>query len=143
MSSINEAMKEYHELLRELVKGNPAPIRMFSQREDVVLCNPFHPFARGPNEVAETTREAASHFSQGECDFEQVVMFATSELAYIVEIERFKAMLDGKEASGALRVTTIFRLEEGTWRVAHRHADAVTSPRPIESIVQSKDASSN
>ncbi len=135
VATLNEAVEEYHDALRELVKGNPAPIRMFSQRDDVVLCNPFHPFARGPSEVAETTREAASHFSQGVVDFEQVVMFATPELGYIVEIERFKALLDGKEASGALRVTTIFRLEEGTWRVAHRHADAVTSPRPIESIV--------
>ena len=136
MSSLNEAVEEYHDALRELVKGNPAPIKMFSQRDDVVLCNPFHPFARGPNEVAETTGEAASHFSQGVYDFEQIVMFSTPALGYIVEIERFKALLDGKEASGALRVTTIFRLEEGTWRIAHRHADSITSPRPIESIVQ-------
>jgi hypothetical protein len=34
-------------------------------------------------------------------------------------------------------VTTIFRREDGAWRIVHRHADPITSPRTPESIVPS------
>jgi ketosteroid isomerase-like protein len=36
----------------------------------------------------------------------------------------------------AVRVTTIFRPEEGTWKVVHRHADPITTPQPAESVIQ-------
>ncbi|TIW38322.1 MAG: DUF4440 domain-containing protein, partial [Mesorhizobium sp.] len=32
-------------------------------------------------------------------------------------------------------VTTIFRQEDGAWRIALRHADPITSARPAESVV--------
>jgi hypothetical protein len=54
VDSLDQATKRYHEGLREFFKGDAGPVlQMFSRREDVVLCNPFHPFARGPREVAE------------------------------------------------------------------------------------------
>ncbi len=36
----------------------------------------------------------------------------------------------------SLRVTTIFRREEGIWNVARRHADPITTPRDVTSIVE-------
>ena len=118
MDSLDQARERYHEGLHTFVKGDSGPVlQVFSQREDVVLCNPFRPFARGPREVAETTEQAASHFADGEIEFETVTAFATAELGYIVELERFRATIDGSEGSGALRATTIFRLEDDRWRV--------------------------
>ena len=61
--------------------------------------------------------------------------FTTAELGYIIQIERFRATVDGKEGSGGLRVTMIFCLEDDGWRVAHRHADPITTPQAIESIL--------
>jgi ketosteroid isomerase-like protein len=137
MDSFDQTEEQYHAALLEFVKGDPRPVlQMFSQREDVVLCNPLRPFAQGPREVAETTEKAASHLADGDCEFERVTTFVTDELAYTVEVERFRATVDGKEGSGALRVTTIFRLEDDGWRVAHRHADPITTPQSIESILQ-------
>ncbi len=70
--------------------------------------------------------------------FEIVAKYVTPELAYVVWIERAKAKVGGREdiAPSALRVTMIFRPEEGTWKVVHRHADPITTAQPAESVLQ-------
>ena len=82
---------------------------------------------------------AASNYRDGEIvGFENVAKYVTPEFAYIVEVERYKAKVGGGEelAPIALRVTSIFRPEEGTWKVVHRHADPITTARPPESVIQ-------
>ena len=137
MDGFDLAVEQYHTGLVEFVKGRSEPVRqIFSQREDVVLCNPFRPFARGPREVADTLEQAASHFADGEIAFERVSTIRSPELGYILEVEKFSATLDGSEGSGSLRVTTLFRPEEDGWKVVHRHADPITTPQMIRSILQ-------
>jgi ketosteroid isomerase-like protein len=66
---------------------------------------------------------AASTIRDGHIvDAETVAKYATPELAYVVEIERVKAKLGAREdiTPFALRVTTVFRPEDGVWKVAHR-----------------------
>lgn len=69
---------------------------MFSQREDVVLRNPFRPFVQGPSKVAETVEQAASHYADGEYEPERVTALATAQLGYTVEIGRFTANTDSR-----------------------------------------------
>jgi len=82
---------------------------------------------------------AASQVSGGEIvAFDTVAKHVTPELACIVWVERARGKVGGREdiAPWSLRVTTIFRLEDGTWKVVHRHADPITTARPIESVFQ-------
>lgn len=82
---------------------------------------------------------AASLLRDGEdLTFENLVTYVTPELGFIVEVERCTAKVGRSQeiVPIALRVTTIFRPEDGPWKVVHRHADPITSPRPPESIVQ-------
>jgi ketosteroid isomerase-like protein len=70
--------------------------------------------------------------------FEVIVKYVTAELAYTVWIERQQARLGGRQAITpfTLRVTMIFRPEDGEWKIVHRHADPITTPQPVESVIQ-------
>jgi ketosteroid isomerase-like protein len=61
-----------------------------------------------------------------------------ADLAYTVEIESYRARVGGAEEMTpvSLRVTSVFRREDGVWKVVHRHADPITAPRPPESVIQ-------
>ena len=136
----DEVVEQYQRALGEFAKGNPEPNKMvFSHREDVTFANPLGPAVRGWEQVAATMERAASLVSEGEIvAFENVAKYVTPELAYIVEVERTKAKVGGRQdiVPFALRVTTIFRPEDGTWKVVHRHADPITTAQPIESVIQ-------
>ncbi len=135
-----QAIEQYHRALQAYVAGDVEPVmQLFSRRDDVTLANPLGPPVRGWNQVEEAGRRAAAQVREGEANhFERISEFATADLGYIVEIHRGRAKLGGlaERAPFALRITTIFRREDGEWRIAHRHADPITTPRPITSVVQ-------
>jgi ketosteroid isomerase-like protein len=124
----------------EFMKGNPEPVQnLFSHREDVTLNNPLSPPAHGWEQVAATTERAAAQFRDGEIgDYETIEKRVTPELAYVVRVERAEAKVGGREdlAPIALRVTMIFRPEDGEWKIVHRHADPITTARAAESVIQ-------
>jgi ketosteroid isomerase-like protein len=136
----DQIVGQYHAALNEFFKGNPEPAKaMYSHRGDVTLANPFGPAVRGWKQVAETIERAASLYKDGAAsDFENVAKYVSVDLAYIVELERFHARVGGSQeiATGALRVTSIFRREDGAWKIAHRHADPITTGRSPESVVR-------
>jgi ketosteroid isomerase-like protein len=137
---LDQFVDQYHGALDEFFRGNPEPAKLlYSHREDASLANPFGPVAIGWSRVAETMERAASNYRDGRATgFETLATYVTPDLAYLVEVERFEAKIGGKKetASGALRVTSIVRREDGGWRIVHRHADPITSTRPAESVVQ-------
>ena len=140
LDDFDDVLEQYHQALDEIVKGSADGYKkLYSRRDDVTLANPFGPPARGWDEVAKTLERAASHYRDGEATgFENVAKYTTAELAYTVEIERSQTKLEGRDdlTPISLRVTTIFRAEDGTWKVVHRHADPITTPRPAESVIQ-------
>jgi ketosteroid isomerase-like protein len=140
VDDFDEVLEPYHLALGEIIKGNPEGYKkLYYHRDDVTLANPFGPPALCWDEVARTLERAASHYTDGELTgFENVSKYVSAELAYLVELERFEAKVGGAEdpAPVALRVTSIFRPEDGTWKVVHRHADPITSAQPAESVIQ-------
>jgi ketosteroid isomerase-like protein len=84
--------------------------------------------------------EAAANFRSGDVRFETVSRYDTPDLAYVVQLEPHQLVLRGSEAakpiSQTLRVTLIFRREGDEWKICHRHADTVTAPRSISSIIE-------
>jgi|SRR5215208_1107007 ketosteroid isomerase-like protein len=140
VDDLNHAIEQYHLVAAEFIKGNAEPYKeVFSHTEDISLANPFGPPVRGWDEAAQTMERAASRYKDGEVvGFENVAKYVTSELAYIVEVERYQAKIGGREdiTPVSLRVTSILGPEEGTWKIVHRHADPITTVQPAESVIQ-------
>ena len=138
---VDELIEQYQLALGDFVKGNPEPVKkLFSHRDDVSLANPLGPPAHGWEQVAQTIERAASNLTDGEfLGAEIIERNITPELAYAVWLERATAKVGGEEdifVPIALRVTMIFRPEDGEWKVVHRHADPITTPQPVESVIQ-------
>jgi ketosteroid isomerase-like protein len=141
VDDVDQLIEQYQQALGEFMKGNPEPVqKLFSHRGDVTLANPLGPPAHGWEQVAQTIERAASNFRDGEFVSTEIIeRNVTPELAYAVWLEQAKAKVSGEEdifVPIALRVTMIFRPEEGTWKVVHRHADPITTPQPAESVIQ-------
>ena len=131
VEDFDEVVEHYHLAIGEFMKGNPEPAKtMFSHQDDVTLANPRGVLARGWKQVAQAMERAASSRRDGEIvGFEIVAKHVSPEFAYVVEVERLKGKFGGGEdiAPYDLRATMIFRPEEGTWKVMHRHADQIST----------------
>lgn len=81
----------------------------------------------GRPELESTFEWVASRFTEcASIEYEVIAAGASGDLAYLAAIERISARANGVESTYALRATTIFRREEGTWRAIHRHGDPYT-----------------
>jgi ketosteroid isomerase-like protein len=81
----------------------------------------------GWREIAPVFERLASRFSNCESfEYEVIAAGASGDLAYIAGVEHTTAAVgDAAPEAYALRVTTVFRREDGQWKVVHRHADPV------------------
>jgi ketosteroid isomerase-like protein len=139
-SDFDRAIEGYRQALHAYVTGDPGPVTgFFSRREDVTLANPLGPPRIGPAEVDQAAAEGAALLRDGSVrGFEEASRYSTPDLGYVVQLERTQARLPGSEdmVPFALRVTMIFRREGDSWKVAHRHADPITTPRPISTVIE-------
>jgi len=106
--------------------GDPAPrMAMWSTRDPVTLLGAFGPNKSGWDEVSRTFRWVASRFSGGTAyNFELVAAGVSGDLAYTVGFERSAVSIDGGPvAPRVLRVTHVYRREDGDWKIVHRHGD--------------------
>ena len=60
-------------------------------------------------------------------DFDYLVKDIQGRLAYTVAIERSSVLYAGKteRQPQILRVTMLFRRDQGAWKIIHRHADTM------------------
>src|ERR1700739_1539629 len=138
--NFDHAIEASHRALDEISRGNPeAFFDLYSRSDEATLSNPYGPPVRGWSQIEQAARRAAANYRDGRAlEFENFAKHVTPELAYILEIERFEAKVAGSDEVGpvALRVTSIFRLEDGAWKLLHRHADPITTAQSAASVLQ-------
>jgi ketosteroid isomerase-like protein len=103
-------------------------IAMWSRDEPVTLFGAAVTRTGWP-EARRTFEQLGSLFSDCTAyEIEVVAAGASGDLAYLVAFEHTTASVNGAPPEPyTLRVTTVFRREDGEWRVAHRHGDSLKS----------------
>ena len=128
------AIDRYHAACRAFARGDASGVKKeFSQADDVVLANPFGPAVVGWTAASERLDFASSRMHDGDVpQFEELTRQASGDLVVLHETEHWQARVgDGSNVEPfALRVTTVFRREDGEWRIALRHADPIATVDP-------------
>lgn len=131
--TLDDAIMQNHAALDTMVKGDSSGyVALLSDHDDVTWGNPFGPFALGRESVEATLANAAARMRGGKAtDFDRIATYVDENLAVVVEVEHAETMAGGADAlsPAALRVTSVFRLEGDSWKLVHRHADPITTPR--------------
>jgi len=138
--TFEQAIESSHRALDEIARGNPDVFfELYSRGGDATLANPYGPPACGFSQIEVAGRRAAGNYRDGRAvEFENFAKVETGDLGYTLEVERFETKVAGSDENSpvALRVTSVFRREDGAWRLLHRHADPITTPRSSESVIQ-------
>jgi ketosteroid isomerase-like protein len=98
---------------------------LWSRNEPVSVLGAWRS-ATGQEEVRDLFRELAETFS--DCTshvYEIVSAEVNGDMAFTAGYERTQASVNGERRRYVLRVTQIYRREDGEWKVAHRHGDTV------------------
>lgn len=71
----------------------------------------------------------ARTFLEGDADVEVFETYASGDLAVLVAIERQQGTVAPlPRQDWSMRITLVFRREDGVWRLVHRHADPLIRP---------------
>jgi len=137
---LDRLIDESHTALDAFTRGDAEPLKaLFSHADEVTIANPFGPPVRGWPGAAETMTRAATYWRDGlALGFDRISECTTPALAYIVEMERYEGKMGGssERTPVTLRVTTVFRPEDGRWKIVHRHADPIATARSADSVIQ-------
>ncbi|WP_310476471.1 nuclear transport factor 2 family protein [Sandarakinorhabdus sp.] len=137
--ALEQAVMQSHEALRKILNGDPSGYAaLFAVSDDITLGNPFGPFGKGQAEVRSRLANAATKYRDGSVrGVDRVAVYGSADTVVLVEIENGRAKLGNSSefADFSARVTSVYQRAGKQWRLVHRHADPITTPRGAESML--------
>src|SRR4029453_12750179 len=109
-----------------VVRGDPRPrMELWSRRDPVTLFGAIGMSEAGWDKLSEIFPWVASRFSNGrDFRFDVEVVHVNGDTAYTLGFERFNGSIAGRPVEPVtVRVTHIYRREDGEWKIVHRHGD--------------------
>jgi hypothetical protein len=118
----------------EFARGRPDSFKaLWSHAGDVTLSGGLGgEVEMGWDKVAARLDWASANYADGKRSNEVFTGTVGSDFAYLVRREIIEGHIGGRHETSRqeLRVTMVFRRENGAWRVLHRHADSQTQTWP-------------
>ena len=112
------------------VNGDYGPLQEIStQTSPATIFGPKGDCVQGAEEVNKANEQGSHAFAEAsENAFDIMHKASDGVLAYWVGIQRSNVAMKGKSEKTEmnLRVTEIFRREDGEWKLIHRHADKLS-----------------
>jgi ketosteroid isomerase-like protein len=105
---------------------------IWSHSDDVTAMHPMGGEQVGWEEVRASFEQAAGPLSDSHVELVDRRIYAGTDLAYETGVERGSAKLGGEPVEFEHRVTNVYRLEDGRWKMIHHHTDV--SPGLAEAL---------
>ena len=108
------------------VHGDPRPrMALWSRRDPVTLFGAIGMGESGWEQLSRTFSWVASRFSEvSDFRFDVELVEVSGDMAYTLGFERFIGSVAGRPVEPiTVRVTHVYRREDGEWKIVHRHAD--------------------
>ena len=124
--SFDEAIARLRAALAKVANGDVSGIKaLYAKSDDATSFYGWGGYEKGWDEVSRRWDWAGQQFKGGSVGHENITTVIAGEMAYTTDIETFQVRMDGMDAptQWSNRVTHIFRLEDGDWRLVHRHAN--------------------
>jgi ketosteroid isomerase-like protein len=121
-----EFLERCHVALGQHTGGNPKPyLGLWSQAGDVSLMGGVGGHQVGIAAVTELLTAAAKTLNYTTWTAENLVADFGETLGFTVELEHLTRQVGGETEEMSLRATTVYRREDGAWKVIHRHGDGL------------------
>ena len=121
---VRRASAQFYAGLNRMVDGDAAPLAdVWSHGERVTTMHPLGGQQVGWAAVRESFEQVAGLAAGGHVRLDDQFIEVGGELAYELGIERGETTLAGESITIEQRVTNIYRLEGGAWKMVHHHTD--------------------
>ncbi|RWX68881.1 NAD(P)H-dependent oxidoreductase [Mesorhizobium sp. M4B.F.Ca.ET.089.01.1.1] len=126
-ASFEAFMRQREKIAEDYVNGDAKSLEaIVTHAEPATFFSPRGDHLQGANAVASRyERDARSFHEGGSTDLEVLQSSASGGLAFWTGLQHAEARMgkNGETTAMTLRVTEVFRFEDGAFRLVHRHAD--------------------
>jgi ketosteroid isomerase-like protein len=143
-ASLRKFVARFEAGVNDFINGDPTLWKQnASQHKDATIMGAWGAYEKGWSEAGPRYDWAAARFkpSGAKVQIEYLASGVSGDLAYTIAIERSNALIvDQQErAPMALRVTHLFRKENGQWKLLHRHADPLIAKTAPGAVLQQQE----
>lgn len=135
---MDEYLKDFAEFIKTreaasnaYISGDAKPFLAIAAKElPATFFSPGSDYVAGTKEVLEAHEKGAENFEAfDKNEFETLQMAADTDIAYWVGLQKCVVRMKGKigPIPMTIRLTEIFRRENGEWKIVHRHGDFLKS----------------
>jgi ketosteroid isomerase-like protein len=133
VEEVREASKKFYAGLNRMANGESNTFAdVWSQSESATTMHPIGGREVGWKEVENSFNQVANVASEGKVELKDQLIRLLGDVAFEVGTEKAQFKVAGMEVKGELRVTNIYRKENGSWKMVHHHTDI--APSMIEAL---------
>lgn len=124
-SVVRQALEEFYQALEQVFQGDVIPMSAaWSHDAEVTLLGPGGDRLSGWDDIRSHYEHLAQGQISGKLVLQDVLVRVEGDFAYTINVEISDGLsVRGRPVALSQRATHVFRLEENSWKIIHRHTD--------------------
>ena len=136
---VRATSEKFYNALNNMLNGDAGSMAgVWSHSTSVTTMHPIGGREIGWDAVRESFEQVAQLSSGGRVVLKDQIIQASGDLAYEIGIENGQFELAGQQVTIEHRVTNIYRIESGEWKITHHHTDISAAMLDVIKSLQSE-----